>query len=150
MTQGRPAAAVRTRTLLAARLCFEGDRFVPGRSDLAAFQRDKWGPGSSPLSSRFAGCTINAMEIEFDPAKRAATLAERALDFERANELFAGRHYTARDLREDYAEDRFITVGLLDARMVVMVWTPRGEARRIMSMRKANDREQARYAHHFA
>ncbi len=89
------------------------------------------------------------MQIEFDPAKRAVTLTERGLDFAQAGEVFAGRHYTAPDLREDYAEDRFITVGLLDGRMVVMVWTPRGEARRIVSMRKANDREQARYAHHF-
>ncbi|MBF3384733.1 BrnT family toxin, partial [Burkholderia pseudomallei] len=46
-----------------------------------------------------------------------------------------------------YVESRYITVGTLDGRMIVMVWTPRGEARRIISMRKANDREQARYAH---
>ena len=54
------------------------------------------------------------------------------------------------DLRQEYSEQRFITVGLLESRMVVLVWTPRGEARRIVSMRKANDREQARYAHFFA
>jgi uncharacterized DUF497 family protein len=34
----------------------------------------------------------------------------------------------------------------LDSRVVVIVWTPRGEARRIISMRKANEREQSRYA----
>jgi uncharacterized DUF497 family protein len=33
----------------------------------------------------------------------------------------------------------------LIGRMVVMVWTPRGEARRIISMRKANEREQTQY-----
>lgn len=44
------------------------------------------------------------------------------------------------------AEDRFITVGLLDTRPVVLVWTPRGAVRRIISMRKANDREKALYA----
>ena len=43
---------------------------------------------------------------------------------------------------------RFITVGLLDARLVVLVWTPRGEVRRIISMRKANDREKTFYARH--
>jgi len=46
----------------------------------------------------------------------------------------------------DYEEDRFITVGWLQARLVVLVWTPRGEVRRIISMRKANDREQTLYA----
>lgn len=87
------------------------------------------------------------MEIEFDPEKRERTLAERGLDFSRAGEVFAGRHFTASDDREDYSEPRYITVGKLDRRMVVMVWTPRGEARRIISMRKANEREQTRYAH---
>ncbi|HMW23555.1 MAG TPA: BrnT family toxin [Burkholderiaceae bacterium] len=88
------------------------------------------------------------MEIEFDPAKRDRTLAERGLDFRRAAEVFAGHHFTAQDTRERYDEDRFITVGTLDGRMVLLVWTPRGPARRIISIRKANEREQARYAHH--
>jgi len=87
------------------------------------------------------------MRIEFDPAKRMRCLAERDLDFARATEIFGGHHFTAPDLREGYDEPRFITVGQLDARMVVMVWTPRGAARRIISMRKANEREQARFAH---
>lgn len=46
----------------------------------------------------------------------------------------------------DYEEDRFITVGWLDDDMIVMVWTPRGEVRRIISMRKENDREKTLYA----
>ncbi|MFO1360033.1 BrnT family toxin [Plasticicumulans sp.] len=87
------------------------------------------------------------MKIEFDPGKRDKPLVERGLDFARADEVFAGRHFTAEDAREDYSEPRYITVGKLDDRMVVMVWTPRGEARRIISLRKANDREQARHAH---
>ena len=86
------------------------------------------------------------MLIEFDADKRDTTLSQRGLDFARAAEIFAGRHYTGEDLREDYAEPRYITVGLLDGRMVVMVWTPRGEARRIISLREANEREQKHYA----
>ncbi len=50
------------------------------------------------------------------------------------------------DDRFDYGETRYITIGLLRGRMVVLVWTPRGAARHIISMRKANDREQARFA----
>jgi uncharacterized DUF497 family protein len=86
------------------------------------------------------------MQIEFDSQKREKTLAERGLDFARAAEVFAGPHFTAQDERTDYTEDRFITVGLLDTRLVVLVWTPRGKVRRIISMRKANDREKAYYA----
>jgi hypothetical protein len=81
------------------------------------------------------------MEINFDPDKRDKTMAERGLDFGRADEVFAGRHFTTEGAREDYGELRTITVGKLDGRMVVIVWTPRGEARRIISMRKANERE---------
>jgi uncharacterized protein len=86
------------------------------------------------------------MQIEFDSQKRERALAERGLDFARAVEVFAGLHFTGQDERADYLEDRFITVGMLDARLVVLVWTPRGKVRRIISMRKANDREKAYYA----
>ena len=89
------------------------------------------------------------MRVTFDPAKRARTLAERGLDFARAAEAFAGRHLTARDLRHS-EEERFITLGVLDARMVVLVWTPRGGSRRVISMRNANAREQARVASRLA
>jgi uncharacterized protein len=85
------------------------------------------------------------MPIEFDAAKRDKTLIERDLDFARATEVFAGIHLTAPDSRQDYTEDRFITIGHLDGRLVVLVWTPRDEVRRIISMRKANDREKAFY-----
>jgi hypothetical protein len=85
------------------------------------------------------------MQYEFDGLKRDRTLLERGLDFAHAEQLFAGVHFTSQDLRVDYAEDRFITVGFLQAKLVVMVWTPRGELRRIISMRKANEREKAFY-----
>jgi uncharacterized DUF497 family protein len=50
------------------------------------------------------------------------------------------------DRRQDYGELRMLTIGYLAGRMVMVVWTPRGKAtRRIISMRKCNDREQARY-----
>jgi uncharacterized DUF497 family protein len=90
------------------------------------------------------------VRITFDPAKRDRTLAERGLDFARAAEVFAGLHFTREDARFDYGKQRLITVGVLDGRMVVMVWTPRGETRHVISMRKANDREQERYRRHLA
>jgi uncharacterized DUF497 family protein len=88
------------------------------------------------------------MEFEFDDAKRDKTLAERGLDFSRAVEVFAGVHLTEQDSRQGYTEDRFITVGHLEGRLVVLVWTPRDEVRRIISMRKANEREKAFYIHY--
>ena len=86
------------------------------------------------------------MKLEFDQAKRKKTLLERGLDFARAVEVFDGIHFTGQDKRMDHEEDRFITLGWLDDNMILMVWTPRGEVRRIISMRKVNDREKTLYA----
>jgi uncharacterized DUF497 family protein len=85
------------------------------------------------------------MEISYDPAKRAATLEERGLDFVDAPEVFSGPIFELEDDRFNCGEKRYITIGLLRGRMVVLVWTPRGEARHIISIRKANEREQARF-----
>ena len=85
------------------------------------------------------------MDISFDPVKRAATLQHRGLDFADAGEVFAGQTVTARDSRQDYGEDRYVTAGHLAGRCVVLVWTPRGGARRIISMRFAHDREERRW-----
>ena len=67
----------------------------------------------------------------------------------RAGEVFAGATPTIEDDRQDYGEDRFITIGFLDERMVILVWTHRNGACRIISMRKANEREQALYTPRF-
>lgn len=85
------------------------------------------------------------MEITFDPVKRDKTLRERKLDFLRAVEIFEGPNYRFVDDRFDYGEERIVTIGYLDERMMVVVWTPRGAARHVISMRKANDREKVRY-----
>lgn len=86
------------------------------------------------------------MRITFDPAKRAATLQHRGLDFADAARVFAGRHATAPDDRRDYGEPRFITAGELNGRLVVLVWTPRGDARRMISMRYGHAKEARRWA----
>lgn len=86
------------------------------------------------------------MKITFDPAKREKTLAERGLDFADASIVFKGIHFTFEDKRKDYGEIRYISIGKLRGRMVVVVWTKREDTRRIISMRNANEREQARFA----
>jgi len=88
------------------------------------------------------------MRITCDPAKRLHTLESRGLDMRRAKEVFAGLNLTRRDDRFDYGEPRFITAGWLDAKLVVLVWTPRGSARRIISMRHCHDREAQRLRPH--
>lgn len=85
------------------------------------------------------------MEISYDPEKRARVLAERELDFEDAVQVFAGTTVELLDDRKDYGEERYQTLGWLKDRLVMIVWTPRDEARHIISMRKANDREKKKF-----
>ena len=85
------------------------------------------------------------MAITFDPAKREATLAKRDLDFADAESVLAGPKFQLVDDRTDYGEVRITTVGFLAGRMVFVVWTQRGDNRHVISMRKANDREQRRF-----
>jgi uncharacterized DUF497 family protein len=86
------------------------------------------------------------MRITFDAAKRKKTLAERGLDFADAALVFAGVTLEMEDIRKNYGEPRIICYGLLEGRMVVVGYTPRGASRHVFSMRKANEREQARIA----
>ncbi len=86
------------------------------------------------------------MRIIYDLVKREKTLADRGLDFADAEIVFAGVTVEIEDTRKNYGETRTIFFGLLEGRMVVIGYTPRGADRHIFSMRKANDREQTRIA----
>ncbi len=67
------------------------------------------------------------------------------IDFVDACEVFDGPTVDFQDGRKDYGEPRFVTAGHLRGRMMVVVWTPRGDARHIISMRKANERQTSAF-----
>jgi uncharacterized DUF497 family protein len=85
------------------------------------------------------------MRITYDPRKREKTLAERGLDFEDAPIVFEGDKFDLEDDRRDYGELRYLTFGKLHDRLVAVVWTPRGDACHVISMRKCNEREEAKF-----
>ncbi|MEW5685050.1 MAG: BrnT family toxin [Pseudomonadota bacterium] len=85
------------------------------------------------------------MRITYDPQKRAITLAERGLDFEDTPRVFAGPTLEAPGNRRDYGEVRWQTVGWLNDRLVMVIWTERDDARRIISMRYIHAEDQDRY-----
>jgi uncharacterized DUF497 family protein len=87
--------------------------------------------------------------ITYDPGKRTKNLEERGLDFEDVGAVFAKPTLRFVDNRFDYGEERIVTIGYLNNRMVVIIWTARGNTRHIISMRKANDREQRNYEKQF-
>ena len=85
------------------------------------------------------------MQITWHDEKRALTLELRGLDFADAAEVFAGVTLTVEDDRKDYGEVRFQTIGRMGEAVVMVVWTLRGDARHVISMRRCNERERERY-----
>lgn len=85
------------------------------------------------------------LNLTWHEAKRQAALTERGLDFADANQIFASATFEFEDAREDYGEKRMICFGYLFGRLVVVGYVQHGESRHIFSMRKANEREQAKF-----
>ena len=85
------------------------------------------------------------MKYEWDQDKSDANLEKHGLSFEDAPLVFEGKCVTFQDNRFDYSEIRYITLGQLKGRVVLIVHTPRSNKIRIISIRKANNREQKIY-----
>jgi len=85
------------------------------------------------------------MEIEFDPEKNARNIRDRGMSFDQAQEFEWDSALVWPDTRRDYGEDRFIALGLIGKRLHSLVFTIRGNAVRVFSLRKANRREELGY-----
>ena len=86
------------------------------------------------------------MEFEFDVAKNRANLTEHGIDLQDAALVFVDEHrLDIVDDRKNYGEPRRIVVGEVVGRVWVVVYTVRGGVHRLISARKANEREQRRY-----
>lgn len=85
-------------------------------------------------------------EFEWDDDKLARNLAERGIHFSEAAGIDWSTAQTFIDDRIDYGEERFITRGLIGARLHILVYVLRGDRMRIISLRKANARERRNYA----
>jgi uncharacterized DUF497 family protein len=82
------------------------------------------------------------VKITFDPPKRLRTLAERGLDFAvDGPKVLSSKIATVVDDRRDYGEVRYSSAGWLGHRMVTVIWTERGDACHIISMRFCHGRE---------
>ena len=86
------------------------------------------------------------MEFEWDQAKSDECFAERGFDFAYALHAFVDPARQVRqDNRWDYGEDRYQLLGTIEHRVFVVVYTVRGDVIRIISARKANQREVQDY-----
>ena len=85
------------------------------------------------------------MAFEWDEGKRAANLAKHGVDFLDVTPLFDGETVEMVDDRKDYGETRINCLGAIEGRVYSVTYTWRGAVRRIISARKANEREQGTY-----
>lgn len=86
------------------------------------------------------------MDFEWDDAKSEACFQKRGFDFAYAAQVFFDpSRLVQADTRHSYGESRVQVTGRIDGRLFVVVYTPRHEATRIISARKANQREVRHY-----
>ena len=86
------------------------------------------------------------MKFEWDSNKNALNIQERGIDFSDAYEMFENDLFVIPDNRKNYGENRFIGIGYIQNILMVIVFTKRlFNVIRIISLRKANKREQAKY-----
>jgi uncharacterized DUF497 family protein len=89
-------------------------------------------------------CNYNKA-LNFDDTKRKSNIKKHGIDFIDVPIIFAGYTLTIEDDRYDYGEERFVTFGILDGRVVSVVHTETKYLIRIISIRKATKNEEKEY-----
>jgi uncharacterized DUF497 family protein len=86
------------------------------------------------------------MDFEWDEAKNRINLRKHSFDFAWAEQMFHGPLLVRPDTREDYDEERWIGIGMIEDRCAFVAFAPRpDDTIRIISLRKANHEERKEY-----
>ena len=85
---------------------------------------------------------------DWDDAKRQANLAKHGVDFALVDQFDWSLAFEGPDTRHDYGEVRIRALGLIGQRVHVLIYTARAGAWRVISLRKANDREYQEWINH--
>ena len=85
------------------------------------------------------------MSFEWDDTKRESNIKKHGIDFINAPMIFDSYTLTIEDDRYDYGEEHFITFGILEGRLVVVVHTENDDSIRIISIRRATKYEGKAY-----
>jgi uncharacterized protein len=89
---------------------------------------------------------MNDDDFEWDDAKAAQNYADHGVSFDVAKRVFQDPFAIERlDDRRDYGEDRYMITGMVDGRVLCVVYTLRNGAIRIISARGAEPHERRRY-----
>jgi uncharacterized DUF497 family protein len=85
-------------------------------------------------------------EFEWDPAKAKANLMKHGVSFAAAAQVFRDTHRVEwEDIRGDYREERFVTVGEVNAEVLSVAYTVRGDVIRMIPARRASKKEKEEY-----
>lgn len=93
---------------------------------------------------------MSDVRVDWDEAKRRRNLRKHGIDFIGCEAVFEGDTLTMEDIRFSYDELRFVTIGFLENRIVTVVHAETTRTIRIISIRKATNREQKIYFQYFA
>ncbi len=85
------------------------------------------------------------MKVTYDPLKNSKNIAERGLSFDLVKQFDFDSAYVHVDDRADYGETRYIGIGYIGLRLHVVVFTGSEQGLRVISLRKANQREVKAY-----
>lgn len=86
-----------------------------------------------------------AVKFEWDEVKRQNVLVERGVDILHAALIFEGPVLTRIDDRDDYGEIRQIALGMVDDERFIVVFTDRGNIRRLITAWKGGRNDRSRY-----
>ena len=89
------------------------------------------------------------MKVTYDPHKDQVNQGKHQVSLDAALRIEWDTLYATEDKRHDYGEIRMVGYAFIDIRLYCVVYTDRGDARRVISLRKANNREKRNYAHNY-
>ena len=85
-------------------------------------------------------------EFEWDETKNQTNIRKHGIGFETAKRIFDGRVATSSDRRQEYGEDRHISIGRVEpGALIVVAHTLRGHRIRLISARPASRKERKAY-----
>jgi len=85
-------------------------------------------------------------DFEWDDAKARANIARHGVSFEAARDVFDDLFSVGwMDDRENHHEARYVVLGLVDSRLLSVIYTIRNDRIRLISARGAEPRERRIY-----
>jgi len=141
----RRVCIIGIRSLPFSRHAFLGREYANSRHLHRSLQMVSAGRPQNTLTEDFLVHTLNHLRFVFDPAKDAINRSKLGVSLSEAARLDWSRVLAKLDTRTDYGEPRQIGYGPIGRRLYCIVFVDRGDTLRIISLRKANNREIDRY-----